>query len=77
MKRFNSLHEEEGKLIDEVGRYYRSHQATPNTVFAVARIKQILDEKISMAQQMGNHDLENGCRREKAQVLAALRQMGF
>lgn len=77
MGKFNSLNEEGRKLTDEIGRYYRSGQASPYTIQAVYRLKQIQDEKISLAQEMGDRELESLCRQQKSQTLTALRQMGF
>lgn len=77
MRKFNSLNEEGRRLTDEVGSYYRTGQASPYTIQAVYRLKQIQDEKIDLARQMGDRDLENLCRQQKAQTLTALRQMGF
>ncbi len=77
MGKFNSLNEEGRRLTDEIGRYYRSGQASPYTIQTVYRLKQIQDEKISLAQEMGDKDLEKLCRQQKSQTLTALRQMGF
>lgn len=77
MSKFNSLNEEGRRLTDEVGSYYRTGQASPYTIQAVYRLKQIQDEKIDLARQMGDRDLENLCRQQKSQTLTALRQMGF
>lgn len=77
MSKFNSLNEEGRRLTDEVGSYYRTGQASPYTIQAVYRLKQIQDEKIDLARQMGERDLENLCRQQKVQTLTALRQMGF
>lgn len=77
MKRFNQLNEEGQKLVEEIGRYYYSGQASPYTIQAVYRLKQIQDEKISLARQMGDKELEAICLQQKNQTLMALRQMGF
>ena len=77
MKQFDKLNEEGRRLVDEIGRYYRTGQAGPYTVQAVFRLKQIQDEKIQLAQQMGNRELETISRQQKVQTLTALRQMGF
>lgn len=77
MSKFNKLNEEGRKLVDEIGQYYRSGQAGPWVITDVYRLKQIQDEKIDLARQMGDRDLESLCRQQKAQTLAALRQMGF
>ena len=77
MKRFNQLNEEGQNLVEEIGRYYYSGQASPYTIQAVYRLKQIQDEKISLAQQMGDKELEAICLQQKNQTLIALRQMGF
>lgn len=77
MSRFNRLNEEGRKLLDEIGQYYYSGQAGPWVITDVYRLKQIADEKIDLARQMNDRDLETLCRQQKAQTLAALRQMGF
>lgn len=77
MKQFDRLNEEGRQLLDEIGRYYRTGQAGPYTIQAVFRLKQIQDEKIQLAQQMGNRELETISRQQKVQTLTALRQMGF
>lgn len=77
MTKFNKLNEEGRKLVGEIEHYYRSGQAGPWVITDVYRLKSIQDEKISLAQDMGNRDLESLCRQQKAQTLAALRQMGF
>lgn len=77
MSRFNRLNEEGHKLLDEIGQYYYSGQAGPWVITDVYRLKQIQDEKISLAQEMGDRQLEALCRQQKAQTLIALRQMGF
>lgn len=77
MKRFNQLNEEGQKLVEEIGRYYYSGQSSPYTIQAVYRLKQIQDEKISLARQMGDKELEAICIQQKNQTLIALRQMGF
>ena len=77
MSKFNSLNEEGRRLTDEVGSYYRTGQASPYTIQAVYRLKQIQDEKIDLARQMGDRELENLCRQQKTQTLTALKQMGF
>ena len=43
----------------------------------VYRLKQIADEKIDLVRQIGDRDLELLSQQQKAQQLAALRQMGF
>lgn len=77
MSKFNRLNEEGRKLVDEIGQYYRSGQAGPWVITDVYRLKQIAEEKIDLARQMGDRDLEALCRQQKAQTLTALRQMGF
>lgn len=77
MTKFNKLNEEGRKLVGEIERYYRTGQAGPWVITDVYRLKSIQDEKISLAQEMGDRDLERLCRQQKAQTLAALRQMGF
>lgn len=77
MNKFNKLNEEAEQLIDEIYKYYSTGQAGPWTIQAVYRLKQIQDEKISLAQRMGDRELEAICRQQKAQTLAALRQIGF
>lgn len=77
MNKFDKLNEEAEQLIDEIYKYYSTGQAGPWTIQAVFRLKQIQDEKISLAQRMGDQELEAICRQQKTQTLAALRQIGF
>ncbi len=77
MTKFNKLNEEGRRLTDEIGQYYYSGQAGPWVITDVYRLKQIQDEKIGLAQEMGDRQLEALCRQQKAQTLIALRQMGF
>ncbi len=77
MNKFNKLNEEAEQLIDEIYKYYSTGQAGPWTIQAVYRLKQIQEEKISLAQRMGDRELEAICRQQKTQTLAALRQIGF
>lgn len=77
MRNLNNLNEEGRQLVDEIYIYYRTGQAGPGTIQAVFRLKQIQDEKISLARRMGDRELEAICRQQKAQTLAALRQIGF
>lgn len=77
MNRFRELNEEGRRLVSEVDQYYRTKQAGPWVITDVYRLKQIQDEKIILAQQMGDRDLVMLCQKQKAQTLTALRQMGF
>lgn len=77
MTKFNELNEEGRQLVSEIGQYYQTGQAGPWVITDVYRLKQIQDEKISLARQMGDRDLERLCLQQKVQTLTALRQMGF
>ena len=77
MNQFNKLNAEGTQLVEEIERYYRSGPGGPWTIQAVFRLKQIQDEKIRLAQQMGDRELEAICRQQKSQTIMALRQMGF
>ncbi len=77
MAKFNKLNEEGRRLVGDIGQYYNTGQAGPWVIPEIYRLKQIQDEKISLAQQMGDEELEAISRQQKTQTLLALRQMGF